>query len=150
MNAAELCVRKTVVIGQNESVLKAARLMRDHHVGSLVVVLKDGGTQPIWIVTDRDLTISVLADDLRGPDVPISQVMSGDLLTVPETRGAFEALEEMRLRGVRRAPVVDRDGQLIGILTIDDILDFVSEEMGSVIRLFKTEQEHEQAGRRAG
>ncbi len=146
MNVGELCVRRAVVIRENETALVAARLMRDEHVGCLVVVSEDRtGAKPVGMVTDRDLTLRVLAEDQGAGSVAVGRVMSKDVLTAVETDGVYETLERLRKKGVRRVAVTDRDNRMVGILTVDDVLDFINDEMGAVIRLFRTEQEHERA-----
>lgn len=141
MNVGELCVRRAVVTHKEDTVLSAARLMRDEHVGCLVVVSEDGnGAVPIGMITDRDLTLRVLAQRADPESTTVDKVMSKDVLSTVETAGIYETLELLRQRGVRRVAVTDNDKRLVGVLTVDDILDFVNDEIGAVIRLFRTEQ----------
>ena len=134
-------MRRAVVTTEDETVFAAARLMRDEHVGCLVVVSEGRtGVIPVGMITDRDLTLKVLAQGADAQSTTVGQVMSTNVLSVLETAGIYETLEQLRKRGVRRVAVTDRDRCMVGVLTVDDILDFINDEMGSVIRLFRTEQ----------
>lgn len=101
-----------------------AATMADESVGSIVVT--DGG-DPVGIVTDRDLTVRVLAEETDPTAVTAGDVMSTDLQTVDSGAGFYEATERMREHGVRRLPVVDGD-ELVGIVTGDDLTELLADE----------------------
>ena len=144
MKTGELCNREVVTASRDTSVIEAARLMRDHHVGSLVIVeSRDGRTEPVGILTDRDIVIEVIAEDVALGEVMVGDVMSFALLKVSEDESIPETTQRMRARGVRRAPVVTNDGSLAGIIAIDDILQLLSEELLTVSRLMAREAEQE-------
>lgn len=131
MRIKEICSRVVVVAEPHTDLREAARLMRDHHVGALVVVEKrDGVMRPVGIVTDRDIVVEVVAASGVAPEsLTVRDVMSSDLVLARETDGVFEAVERMQDSGTRRLPVVAADGALVGILTLDDVLRMLAGEM---------------------
>ncbi len=149
MSVGEYCVRDVVVIGKDESVREAAKLMREHHVGDLIVVEdKDGKRVPVGILTDRDLVVEVLALDVDMDAVSAGDTMSFELVTAKEDDDLQETLALMRQKGVRRIPVVDTEGALAGILTVDDVIDVLAEELNDLTRLISREQLREYQIRR--
>jgi len=131
MRIKDICSRVVVVAEPGTDLREAARLMRDHHVGALVVVDgADGSRRPIGIVTDRDIVVAVVASPGVKPEsLNIGDVMSADLVVVGENVGVFEAVDLMQDRGARRLPVVDAEGRLTGIITLDDVLRMVAGEL---------------------
>ena len=141
MTLSDICTKDVVSIDKNKTALDAAKLMQKFNVGTLVVVDKGvNGDKPVGIITDRDLLLKILADESRYAVTKVAQIMSDDLLKAEETDDIYETLRRMRFRGVRRLPVVNEEGYLAGILTIDDILEFFTKEMSEVIRLFQKEK----------
>ena len=117
-----------------------AQLMRHHHVGTIVVVeRRDGAEYPVGIVTDRDLVVEVLAQNLSPEALIVSDVMSSKLLTAREEDNFWRTLDRMSAKGVRRLPVVDEKGALLGILTIDDVLTALAVGLSDVSRLVQRE-----------
>jgi CBS domain-containing protein len=113
------------------------------------VVEKNGGrTQPVGIVTDRDIVVEVVAAGVNPESLTVGDIMGSGVATVRESEGLFEALRYMRDKGVRRMPVVDHDGSLVGILTLDDLLSLLAEEMMELARLVSHERQREASGRR--
>lgn len=148
MAVGEICNREVVVAEQTLSVVDAAQLMRSHHVGDLVVVeAGDGGKRPVGIVTDRDIVVEVVAAGVNPEALTVADIMSPELATVQEGEGVFEALCHMRARGVRRMPVVDCDGGLVGIITLDDLLGLLAEEMVELAKLVSHERQREASSR---
>lgn len=126
----------------------AAQLMRKHHVGDLVVVEeKDGRKHPVGIVTDRDIVVEVVAAGVDPEALKVGDIMGQEVATVRESEGLFEALRYMRDKGVRRMPVVDREGGLVGILTLDDLLGLLAEEMTELAKLVSHERQREATAR---
>jgi len=148
MAVGEICNREVVITEKSASVVDAARLMRTHHVGDLVVVEEKGGrNQPVGIVTDRDIVVEVVAAGVNPDALKVGDIMGSEVATVRESEGLFEALRYMRDKGVRRMPVVDRDGGLVGILTLDDLLSLLAEEMTELAKLVSHERQREAAAR---
>ncbi|HVO89222.1 MAG TPA: CBS domain-containing protein [Casimicrobiaceae bacterium] len=130
MLIGDVCKRDVVCAAGDTTVATAAKLMRAHHVGDVVVVdRQDAERMPIGIVTDRDIVIEVLALDVDPTSVKLSDLVSwGQLATVQETDTDADTLRRMHDKGVRRMPVVNGAGVLVGIISIDDFLPrFVSE-----------------------
>lgn len=149
MAIGEVCNREVVVVGIDNTVLEAARLMRQHHVGNVLVVEeRDGRRFPIGIVTDRDVVVEVVAPELDPKAITVGDIMASNLASVNEDTGVFEAIQYMRSRGVRRLPVVARDGGLAGIVTLDDLLALLAEELDAFAKLLKREQQKEANYRR--
>jgi len=148
MAVGEICNRGVVVAEKTLSVPEAARLMRQNHVGDLVVVDTDGGGQkPVGIVTDRDIVIEVVAAGVDPDSLRVGDIMGPEVASVRESDGVFETLRTMRDRGVRRMPVIDRDGALVGILTLDDLLGLLADEMTELAKLVSHERQREAAVR---
>lgn len=144
MNIGELCNRETAIVGQDENIVEVAKLMRHYHVGDLIVVIKrKNGNTPVGIVTDRDIIMKVVANEANPKIVKIAEVMSKELVTGTEEESIYEIIKRMRMHGVRRLPVIDKEGYLVGILSVDDILEFLSEEVDALIGLFYKERQCE-------
>lgn len=149
MPVSEICNREVIIVQGSNTVLDAAKLMRQHHVGDVLVVENRNGVQvPVGIVTDRDLVIETLAPELDSNAITVSDIMVPGLATVKEGTGIFEAIQYMRAKGVRRMPVVDESGGLAGIITLDDLLELLSEELLALTKLVKHEQKKEMGSRR--
>lgn len=149
MPISELCNREVVIVPRNTTVAEAARLMRQHHVGDVVVVEnRDGAQVPIGIVTDRDLVLEIMAPELDQSVITVGDIVVQDLVSVKDNIGVFESIQYMRTNGVRRLPVVDGGGGLIGILTLDDLLELLAEELLDLAKLVKHEQKKETITRR--
>jgi CBS domain-containing protein len=148
MNISELCNPFVAVVQRATPLADAARLMREHHVGSLVVVDETGkGRVPVGILTDRDIVVAVVAREVDPRALTAGDVMSADLATVRPGDSAVDTLALMRRRGVRRVPVVAENGTLAGIVTVDDLLAAVAEQLGDVVRAIAAEQAHETRAR---
>ncbi|MFQ5755297.1 MAG: CBS domain-containing protein [Acidiferrobacterales bacterium] len=148
MSIGELCNRDVVITQKDSSVQVAAQLMHTHHVGDLVVVEeRDDRRVPIGILTDRDIVIEVIAGKVDMETVAIGDVMSFDLVTVQEDEDIFDTIELMRTKRIRRVPVVDSQGGLVGILAVDDLIDLVAEMLWDVAGLIVQEQKRERRAR---
>lgn len=149
MSVGAICNREVVVVEANASVANATRLMRDYHVGDLVVTEERAGQRiPIGILTDRDIVVGVLAKDVVADTLTVADIMSRDLLTAREGDGVLETVTRMRAKGVRRVPVVSESGALAGILTLDDLLETLAEIADNLAHLVSREQSRERTQRR--
>ena len=142
MPIGDVCMRDVVVAAKDATVQQAAALMRRHHVGDLVVVEEraDGRKIPVGIVTDRDIVVSVVAPTLNAAVYTVGDLAIRELVTVKEDQGVFETIQQMRMTGVRRMPVVDRTGGLVGIISVDDLIQLLSDEMSELAKLISREQ----------
>ena len=148
MSAGEYCNRDVVMISKDAAVRDAVNLLRNYHVGDVVVVEKVAGkNHPIGILTDRDIVVEILAKDVDVTSVTVGDVMSLKLVTVTEQTSLLDTLESMHQHGVRRLPVVDTAGALVGIITLDDLLELFAEQISKVAALMKNEQRREQKQR---
>jgi len=149
MPVGEICNREVVVVGRESTVHEAAKLMRQHHVGSVVVVEERKGVRvPVGIVTDRDLVVEIMAPELVEMVITVGDIMAPKLVTVKESMGIYETIQYMRGEGVRRLPVVDSRDGLIGMLALDDLLELLAEELLELSRLVRHEQRKESVNRR--
>ncbi len=149
MPVGELCIRQVVIAPRDTSVLSAAKLMRQYHVGDLVVTDETAGRRvPVGIVTDRDIVLEVLGQELDAASLSLNDIMTGDLIAVREHEGVFQTIQLMRAKGVRRAPVVNGEGALVGIVSVDDLIELLAEELSELVKLVSREQKREAEMRR--
>lgn len=128
--------RDPVVCGEEMRLQQVAELMRSSHVGSVVVVSGDGlGRRPIGVVTDRDIVVEVVATGLDAAAITAGDIVVRPAVTIHDSQTLTEAIQKMRSRGVRRLPVVDLHGDLVGVLSSDDVLQTVSHELSTLVRV---------------
>jgi CBS domain-containing protein len=137
MTIANICVRDVDRAEEEETVFQAAVRMRQRAVGTLVIV--DAGRQPIGIITDRDIMERVVAESRDATNTLVGDIMTRDPTTIAEDEPIQVALPRMRRGGFRRLPVVDREGSLVGLVSMDDILMLVCEELAQIGQLVKRE-----------
>jgi CBS domain-containing protein len=148
MPVGELCTRTVVIVKRKDSIFEAAKLMRNYHVGNVVVVdEKDGQSVPVGILTDRDIVVELVAKSVPLDGVFVEDVMSSDLIAVREDCGVWGSIQSMRARGVRRIIVVNDKGGLVGILSIDDLLELLSGELLDLVKIVMREQNREKEAR---
>jgi CBS domain-containing protein len=148
MSAGEYCNRDVVVVAKADTVQEAINLMRQYHVGSVVVVEETGDKpRPVGILTDRDILIEILAEDVELDAVTIGDVMSYELVTVKDDSPLLDAVSIMKDKGVRRLPVVNDTGGLEGILSVDVVIELLAEELSNIAKLISNEQRQEQVKR---
>jgi len=147
---ASVCNRAVAFTTRDTTVASAAKLMRHGHVGSLVIVeqMNGGKRVPVGMLTDRDIIVEVIATGLDPAVITVGDIMSQDLVVGRESDSVLETLEVMRFKGVRRLPTVDRDGQLVGIVTVDDLLEILAEELNELARIVAREQSREVSTRK--
>lgn len=133
MRIGEYCVRDVIVAPPATTVQEAAALMRRHHVGCIVVV-RDFRV-PAGIVTDRDIVVEVIAKGRSPAAWTLHDIMAAQLVTVRESDSLIDTIRTLRERRVRRAPVLDSAGVLVGLVALDDLLEVLAEEMGELARL---------------
>ena len=129
---------------------RAAKIMRENHVGSVIVVDRiEGGLHlPLGIVTDRDLVVEVMATGLDAETITVGDIMAPELVTVEASKDASAAVRAMRIKGVRRLPVVNDEGRLLGLVSLDDVLEALADELLQLARTSALEQSHEARHRR--
>ena len=145
----EVCVLDVASCGPDVSILEAARLMRRHHTGDLVIVDDpDGDRVPLGIVTDRDIVVEVLANELDPAKTTVAKIMSTRLVLASASEEVSAAIDRMRLHGVRRVPVVEEGGRLMGIVTLDDVLRLHAAQSAALTEIVSKEQGREYRARR--
>jgi len=141
MPVGEICNREVVIIKKKEGILDAAKLMRDHHVGNVIVVEeKEGKVLPVGILTDRDIVVGLIAKEVPLEKILVEDVMSVDLVSVKQNAGVWETIQCMRSKGIRRIVVTGDQGELVGIISSDDLIDLLSGELMDLVKTFMREQ----------
>lgn len=132
MSVGSICTRAVHTATRSERTKEAARRMAQYRVGSLVVV--DLESKPIGILTDRDIAVKCVGEGLGG-DVRLDEIMTRPVSTVHEDTPIDQALRHMAAAKVRRMVVVDGVGRLVGLLSLDDVVDLLAEEAEDIGRL---------------
>lgn len=142
MSAGRLCSRSVATAWPTESIRTAARRMAENEVGTLVVMEADGLSRALGIVTDRDITVRCVAANLDPDQTEIAKVMTTPVESVIETTPIEDAISRMASAATRRLVVAGKDGRLVGILSLDDVLDLLSEEIQPIARLLEKQRPH--------
>lgn len=149
MTISAICNREVITVQHDATILHAATLMRQYHVGDVVVIEnRKNKTVPVGIVTDRDIVIELVATELDCKVITVGDIVISKLTVIKDSAGVFEAIQLMADKGIRRLPVVDDDGGLIGIITLDDLLLLLSKELAALSKLVTREQKNEETKRR--
>jgi CBS domain-containing protein len=147
MSLHRLGTEAVVTCPPTTSVLDIARLMTTRDVGSVVIT---DGTRPVGIVTDRDLVLRVMRRRFDAADVRVEQVMSTPVETAPDDTDALAALELMHERRVRRLPLTSEEGEVVGIVTYDDLVRHVGVWAAEATRAISEMPLHAPHGARPG
>lgn len=130
MSIREFCTKNVVTAMGEETLFDAAKKMWLKNVGAVVVI--DDKRVPVGIVTDRDIAVKGVAQGKDPETTPLSAVMNEDVVVLSEERGLFETARIMCEQGVRRIPIVDGEGRLAGIVSLDDLMMVLGGEMASL------------------
>ena len=134
LTAGEVCMREVVIAQRETPILEAAELMRGQHVGCLVVVEENGIHRKVCgLLTDRDLVMGVLAQGLDAEPLCTEDIMTESPATLRGDDSLIDVMRSVRRNGVRRLPVVTAEHALVGLVTLDDVLKLLSEELGLLI-----------------
>lgn len=148
MRTGEICIRDVICTESSTSIAETAGLMRRHHVGNVLIVEHTArGRLPVGIVTDRDLAIQILADNIDPNRLTAGDVMTRDPVTAPEDQSVFDTVQQMQHHGVRRLPVIDKQGCLAGIIAMDDLVELLAMQMGDLTKAFARERRREVSAR---
>ncbi len=131
-----------VSVSPRDTVLEAVKRMRDDHVGFLVVC--DGEERVVGVLTDRDVTCRVIAKGLCSDALPVSAVMTSSVVTLPSGRDLSDAALLMRNHRVRRLPVVDPAGRVIGVVSTDDVVHHIASRVTALDRILEREMDNEE------
>lgn len=145
--AGELCTRIVSVVYPALSIDEAARVMRDQHVGCLVVVEASTpqARRVVGMLTDRDIVTGAVAAQRDPLSLRVADLMSRDVVSAREDDTLLNVLAVMRHKAVRRLPVLGGDGILVGVLSLDDLLAAVSQELQALAAAIAAAQRHELA-----
>ena len=146
MTIGEYCTRDVAIIEPHETILDAAKVMCDQHVGDVVVVeRKDEQVFPIGIITDRDIVLELIAKEVDLDSVAAGDLVSSNLISAKISEPLDDVISHMRTHGIRRIPIVNDQGSLEGIFSLDDLIELTAENLNSLVSIaqkgFHKEQE---------
>ena len=144
MNIGELCNRVVIYVHEDEPVRRVAEMMRRYHVGNVVVIqFGDKELKPVGLVTDRDVVVEVVAEGVDPDEITAGDIMSENLLLAREDEEVMDVVEAMRKKGIRRVPVVDVGGTLVGVLALDDLLQIFASGLSAMADIVGTQRYQE-------
>jgi len=144
MNIESICTRHVISLDGNETLQRAAMLMREHHVGCIVVTEGDAGAVHVkGLVTDRDLAIEVLSRGGDASQAPLARLVQGPPVAIPLHADVAQAVQAMQAAGVRRLLVQDDDGKLFGLLSIDDLVQALAAPLAGLAAVMRQGLLHE-------
>jgi predicted transcriptional regulator len=144
MSVDKICNPNVVTAPADANIADVAARMREAHVGDVVITeYRQGREVPIGVITDRDIVIEVMAPGIDPNAVAAKDIMSSDIVAVKRENGVEFALAAMRKAGVRRVAVVDQDDALVGVLSVDDVIEHLSAMLGDIAEMLRTEQRKE-------
>ncbi|MCK2119973.1 CBS domain-containing protein [Pseudomonas aeruginosa] len=138
MAIGEYCNRDVVIAAPTESIVTAARLMSKYHVGDLVLVeqLEQELYRPVGIVTDRDIVLEIVANNETEPEsIQVGDIQLRDLITARESEDVFDVIGKMLQFSIRRMPIVDDRGLLVGVISADDLLGVLADNLRGLSQL---------------
>lgn len=136
MSLGNLCRREIICVDLGTTVKEAVKLIEEKNVGCVIVI---GSDKPVGMLTDRDIVLRVINKGLDPQRTTVDNVMSKDIVALREDMGLFEALEQVKGKSIRRFPIVDANGALKGIMTLDDIIFLLGKEMADVSSIIERE-----------
>ena len=138
MKIEGMCPHSIVTVDRSRTLQECAALMGESHVGSVLVTEETpGGPQAVGIVTDRDLVVEAMARDMAPGQASIGQIVARRLVTVPSNASIDEAIGLMNSEGVRRLLVATPDRRLVGIISMDDLLDALAGELAGIVQAIR-------------
>jgi len=148
-NLGELGTPIVVTAPPETTAARAAQMMRTHHVGSLVIVASGAASsRPLGIVTDRDLVLAVMAEGLDAALFTVGDIMSTQPVCADEQSSLLDAVALMREHSLRRLPVLDAAGRVVGVLTLEDVLDALAREFVDLTLALRAARDRERSQRR--
>jgi CBS domain-containing protein len=145
----EICTPDVVYCTPETNIIAAARIMRQKHVGDLIVVDDPNGEQtPLGIVTDRDIVVEVLGKELNPATTLVRDIMRTPVVIAQSTEDSSQAIERMRAHGVRRVPVMGEGRKLIGIVSLDDLLKHLAADANALVDVVDRQQRGEHRTRK--
>ena len=136
MPIADVARTDVMTAHRDQSAGNLATVMKEQNVGSVLI---ESDNEPVGIVTDRDLVVDVLEPRADPSEVTAADIMSDTVATVYETQGIFEVTAMMLGHSVRRLPVVAESGEITGIVTLDDLMLLLADEMSNLAGVIEAE-----------
>jgi CBS domain-containing protein len=136
MTVYACCQTNVVSVKPDATVQFVAGLMKEKNIGCVVVT---DDHRPVGIITDRDIALRTVTLCGEPETALIESIMTRDLRTIRKDTGIFDAIQEMKTSGVRRMPIVDSGGRLVGLLTVDDLIRLLAREMADIARIIGKE-----------
>lgn len=144
MAIKSICKADVASVERNSTLKEVSQLMAERHVGSVVVTdTTNGKTIPAGIITDRDIALAV-GNSSDPQSARVDEIMQSQPITATVSEGIYEVAEKMRQHGVKRLPIVNEDGSLYGIVSSDDLLMLMSEEIDHLANIGETQVQNEQ------
>ena len=144
MKVERVYTRSVVGVPRSCRLKDAAALMHKAHVGTLLV--REGDEAAVeGFITDRDIVVQAVAQDLSPRETTVGEVMTPMVATVPATAELLEAIEMMRNAGIRRLVVTNGENQISGIVSMDDVIDGVAAELSNLAGVLRSERARETA-----
>ncbi|TNF55951.1 CBS domain-containing protein [bacterium] len=140
MALKQLMIKDVTSLPTYATVLDAAKFMTDMNVGTVIVTVED---IPSGLITDRDIVTKVLAQGKDPNTTKIEEVMVTPVVTISEDKGIFDVTKLMSTHGIRRFPVVDAKGKLVGVIALDDLMVLLGEEMKNIAGALRAELQTE-------
>ncbi len=142
MPISDLCSKNLISVVRGSTLQYAAQLMKQYHVGGIVIVDSENGNKPVGIVTDRDIVLEAVSENLPL-DTPVEEIMTKNVSTVKLKDGIASVVEKMEMEGVRRMIVVDEQGNACGLVSSDDILQLLAKELSGLGKILEHQVENE-------
>ncbi|MBY0471777.1 CBS domain-containing protein [bacterium] len=141
MDLRKLGTRNAATVSPRSTILDAAKIMREQHVGDVVVVgERNGKNAPIGILTDRDIVVSTVAFNLQPDGICVEDVMGPALAKAQTSDSLLHVLNLMKEHGVRRVPLVNSNDELTGIISMDDIVNFLGMELSDIAKISEVQR----------
>jgi CBS domain-containing protein len=137
MVLGECCRKNVMQVSPEATVMEAIELMEEKNIGCVVVTERD---HPTGIVTDRDLVLRVLGKGRNPSAIRVRDVMTKNPMVLSGDLGLFDAIQQIRGKSFRRIPVVDGSGRLVGIITLDDMIRLLTQELSAVATVLDGQQ----------
>ena len=141
MRIQDICSHRVAIIGKYDSIYSAARLMRDRKVNHVVVVESLGGDNtPVGILTDREIVVNLIAEEVDLRTIAIGDIINKKQLTANGEDDVLATIKRMRHKGIRLIPVISKEKGLIGVLSIEDVLSTLTEQLNDIDQIISREQ----------
>lgn len=137
MSLSQLMTKEITSLPETATALDAAKYMTDMNVGS--VIITDEKEKPVGIITDRDISTKIVAAEKDPKSVKLKDIMCSPVVTINVGKNIIDATRLMGEYWVRRLPVVNDEGKVVGVLSMDDVLIFLSQEIQNIANALKRE-----------